>query len=215
MPEVVNRARAGVRDGAGSEAHHSRVDSAFDRLLTPRLVLRRFVRSDAAALARYRSDPDVARYQSWDAPFELAQAEALVEWLDAHHPDEPGEWFQIAIAERRAPDRLVGDCAFRPMADEPRVAAIGYSLSREVQGRGYASEAVGELMRYLFEDRGKHRLMADCDARNEPSWRLLDRLGFTREGVLRECFADGEGGWADELLYGLLEREWRARLMAR
>jgi aminoglycoside 6'-N-acetyltransferase len=186
------------------------VDDAFDRLLTPRLVLRRFSPGDAPRFAGYRSVPEVARHQSWDAPYPLERAEAFIAWLAERHPDEPGEWFQIAIAEREAPDVLVGDCGFRARADEPAVVDVGFTLDPAVHGRGYATEAIGELLRYLFEDRGKHKVCADCDSRNEPSWRLMERLGFTREGTLRESYRDGEV-WASEYLYGLLADEWRGR----
>lgn len=185
------------------------MDVAFERLLTPRLVLRRFAPSDAPALARYRSDPEVARYQSWDAPYPIEAAQRFLAWLAEHHPDEPGEWFQFAIAPREAPEHLVGDCALHVRADEPAVVDVGFTLDPAVQGRGYATEAVGELLRYAFEDRGKHKACADCDTRNAPSWRLLERLGFTREGTLRETYRDGDA-WADEHLYGLLAGEWRA-----
>ena len=86
---------------------------------------------------------------------------------------------------------------------------LGYSLAAEAQGFGYATEAVGEVLRYLFEDRHKHKVCADCDTRNGPSWRLLERLGFVREGELREGFRDADG-WASEYLYGLLAPDWRA-----
>jgi RimJ/RimL family protein N-acetyltransferase len=79
-----------------------------------------------------------------------------------------------------------------------------------VQGRGYGSEAVGALVRYLFAERGKHKVCADCDTRNAASWRLLERLGFRREGELRESFRDGST-WADDYVYGLLASEWAAR----
>ena len=165
------------------------MDTSFDRLLTPRLVLRRFAAGDAASFAAYRSVPDVARYQSWDAPYAVERADAMIGWLGERHPDEPGEWYQVALAEREAPDQLIGDCGFRPRADEPLVVDIGFTLGPAAQGRGYATEAIGELLRYLFADRGKHKVCADCDTRNEPSWRLLERLGFTREGTLRGGFA--------------------------
>jgi aminoglycoside 6'-N-acetyltransferase len=186
------------------------VDPDFDRLLTPRLVIRRFAPADAASFARYRSIPEVARYQSWDAPYPPEQARAFVGWLADAHPDEPGEWFQLAIAPRDEPDRLIGDCGFRARGNEPSIADVGFTLDPEVQGRGYATEAVGEVLRYLFEDRGKHKVCADCDTRNEPSWRLLERLGFEREGELREGFRDADG-WASEYLYGLLAHSWWAR----
>jgi RimJ/RimL family protein N-acetyltransferase len=183
--------------------------ASFDQLVTRRLVVRRFVEADAGAFAAYRSDPAVARYQSWDAPFTIDQARAFVTWLLGHHPDEPGEWHQLAIATRDRPGELIGDCAFRPRKDEPAVADIGFTLAPAAQGHGYATEAVGALLRYLFETRRKHRVVADCDTRNVPSAALLERLGFRREGELRESYRDGSA-WASEYLYGLLEREWRA-----
>jgi len=185
------------------------VDVEFDRLLTPRLVIRRFVPGDAAAFARYRSIPEVARFQSWSAPYPLEQAEAFVAWLADAHPDAPGEWFQLAIAQRDRPDRLIGDCGFRARGNEPAIADIGFTLDPAAQGHGYATEAIGEVVRYLFEDRGKHKVCADCDTRNDRSWRLLERLGFQREGELREAFRDA-GGWASEYLYGLLAPTWHA-----
>jgi aminoglycoside 6'-N-acetyltransferase len=185
------------------------VDISFDRLMTARLVLRRFTPADAGPLAAYRSIPEVARFQDWDAPYPAERAAAFVAWLTEHHPDEPGEWYQLAIAERGAPDRLIGDCGFRPRADEPAVVDVGFTFHPAMQGRGYATEAVGEVLRYLFEDRGKHKVCADCDTRNDASWRLMERLGFVREGMLRESFRDADR-WADEHLYGLLEADWRA-----
>ena len=193
-----------------SRAYDRPVDTSFDRLLTPRLVMRRFTDADATPFAAYRSVPEVARFQSWDAPYPVERASAMIGWLGEHHPDEPGEWYQVALAEREAPDLLIGDCGFRPRADEPLVVDIGFTLGPGAQGRGYATEAVGELLRYLFEDRGKHKVCADCDTRNDPSWQLLERLGFTREGTLRGGFRDGDS-WSDEHLYGLLATEWRDR----
>jgi len=186
------------------------VDIDFDRLLTPRLVLRRFTSADASRLAAYRSMPEVARFQGWDAPYPAERAEAFVAWLSEHHPDEPGEWYQVAIAEREDPDRLIGDCGIRPRADEPAIVDIGFTLDPSVHGRGYATEAIGEMVRYLFEDRRKHKACADCDARNEASWRLMERLGFRREGTLRESYRDGDT-WANEHLYGLLAADWHGR----
>ena len=189
------------------------MDDTFDRLLTERLVLRRFAGPDAPRLAAYRSEPAVARYQSWDAPYPLERAEAFVGWLAAHHPDEPGEWYQLAIAERSAPAILVGDCGFRSRLDDPAIVDVGFTLSPSVQGNGYATEAIGELLRYLFEDRVKHKVCADCDTRNDGSWRLLERLGFEREGTLRQSYREGPQ-WADEYLYGLLAQDWRDRRAA-
>jgi RimJ/RimL family protein N-acetyltransferase len=185
------------------------MDAGFERLETPRLVLRRFAPADAEPFARYRSVPEVARHQSWDAPYPVEQARGFVAWLADHHPDEPGEWFQLAIAPRDDPGRIIGDVGFRSRADEPAIVDIGFTLDPAAQGKGIATEAVGEVLRYLFADRGKHKVSADCDTRNDASWRLLERLGFRREGELRSSYRDGET-WADEYLYGLVVADWRA-----
>ena len=168
--------------GDGERPHNARVDAAFDRLLTERLVIRRFSATDAAAFARYRSLPEVARYQSWETPYPIERAREFIERMEGHHPDEPGEWYQLAVATREDPTTLIGDCAFLARAPEPVIADIGYTFDSAYQGRGYATEAAGELVRYLFDDRGKHKVCADCDTRNDGSWRLLERLGFTPRG---------------------------------
>jgi RimJ/RimL family protein N-acetyltransferase len=199
-----------MRGRRGRSPHNLRVTATFDRLLTARLVLRRFTPADARRFAAYRSLPEVARYQSWEAPYSIERAHDFISWMASHDPDEAGDWYQLAVATREDPATLIGDCAFQSRAAEPAVVDIGYTFDPAFQGRGYATEAVRELVRYLFEDLGKHKLAADCDTRNDRSWRLLERLRFRREGELREAFRDGDG-WGSAYLYGLLADEWRAR----
>jgi RimJ/RimL family protein N-acetyltransferase len=176
-------------------------------IATERLVLRRFRAADAAVLAAYRSEPEVARYQSWDAPFPLLRAETAVANFMASDPDQAG-WFQYAI-ERTADGRLIGDVAVR-LHDNLMQAEIGFTLAGEFQGRGYATEAVAAVLDRLFRVRGLHKVTGECDARNTASAGLMERLGFTREGLLRQqTYIKGE--WTDDLLYGLLAPEWLAR----
>lgn len=84
-------------------------------LKTSRLVLRPFQKSDLPAFADYRSDPEVARYQSWTAPYALAQAEAYLRELEQTTPGTPGEWYALAV-ERQSVPGIIGDCAFQVMA---------------------------------------------------------------------------------------------------
>lgn len=177
------------------------------RLATERLRLRRFRPGDAETLAAYRSDPEVARYQSWDAPFPLERARRVVAVLASGEPDEPG-WFQYAV-ERAADRTLIGDVGVH-LHENRRRAEIGFTLARPYQGQGYAAEAVRAVLDRLFTVQGLHKVCAECDARNVASARLLERLGFTCEGRLREhTWAKGE--WTDDLWFGLLAREWAAR----
>lgn len=186
-------------------------DTGFTELAGPRLALRRFRAADAPVLAAYRSVPEVALYQSWDAPFPVAAAQKVIEEMLASHPDTDGEWFQFAAVLRGGPDggELIGDCAACPDAGDPRQAEIGFTIAPAFQGKGYATEAAGLLLGYLFGARGKHRVTASCDARNRASAAVLERLGLRREGHLREStWAKGE--WTDDLLYAMLRREWAA-----
>jgi RimJ/RimL family protein N-acetyltransferase len=183
-------------------------DESFTELTGPRVSLRRFGPADVAAFVAYRSRPEVARYQSWDAPYPRAEGERFVAQLTTAHPDTPGEWFQFAVALRES-GQLIGDCAAQPLASDPRQCEIGFTLAPAAQGRGYATEAVQLLLGYLFGARAKHRVIACCDARNTASAALLERLGLRREGHCRQStWAKGE--WTDDLLFAQLSDEWRA-----
>jgi RimJ/RimL family protein N-acetyltransferase len=181
-------------------------DTAFTALATERLVLRRFRPDDLDAFVAYRSDPGIARYQSWEAPYPPDQARQLLRELQKTHPDTPGEWFQFAVA-RRHTDRLIGDCAAHVRADDPRQAEIGFTVAAGHQGHGYASEAVRRLLRYLLIERDKHRVSATCDDRNTRSAAVLERVGMRREGHLLES-TWSKGEWTNDLLYAVLHREW-------
>jgi RimJ/RimL family protein N-acetyltransferase len=176
-------------------------------MATERLILRRFRTSDVETLAEYRSDPEVARYQSWDTPFPLNKAAVAVQNFAASSPDQPG-WFQYAI-EHTAERVLIGDVAVR-LHDNLKQAEIGFTLATAYQKMGFATEAVSAVLDRLFRLQGLHRVMGECDARNAPSAALMERLGFTREGLLRQqTFIKGE--WTDDLLFGILAPEWLAR----
>lgn len=153
----------------------------------------------------YRNDPGVARYQSWDSCDEY-EAGAFTREMASARPGVPGEWFQFAV-ESKETGGLLGDCALQVDEQEPYRAEIGFTLAREHQGRGFASEAVSRLLDYAFDGLRLHRVVAKVDCRNTPSWALLERLGMRREGHFLENVWF-KGGWADEYLYAVLKDEW-------
>jgi RimJ/RimL family protein N-acetyltransferase len=184
-------------------------DTKFTELTGERVTLRRFKPADVKPFVVYRSDPDVARYQSWDAPYLLADGELLIRAVQRQHPDTPGQWFQFAVM-LNSTGELIGDCGAKPDTADPRQAEIGYTIAKQQQGHGYGADAVRTLLGYLFDGRGKHRVTATCDPRNTGSIRLLERIGMRREGHMRESsWFNGE--WADDLLFAMLDREWKAR----
>jgi RimJ/RimL family protein N-acetyltransferase len=117
--------------------------------------------------------------------------------------------FQFAL-ELKQTGLLIGDCALKVDREEPRQAEIGYTLAREHQGKGYASEAVSTLLDYAFATLGLHRVYAFVICENQRSVALLERLGMRREGHFIQHFWH-KGGWADEYQYAVLESEWLNR----
>ena len=182
-------------------------DTAFREMRTDRLLLRRLRMDDAPALAAYRSVPEVARYQSWDAPYPEAQAREMIAALQRVHPDSRGEWFPFAVTDP-ATGTLLGDVAACADGDDPRLATLGVTFAPAAQGHGFATEAVTALLDDLLLDRGKHRVSADCDARTAATAALLARVGMRREAHHRRS-AWWKGEWTDEYVYAVLGDEWR------
>lgn len=177
-------------------------------LSSARLLLRRLQRDDAAALCAYRSLPEVARYQSWES-FGLEDAARLIDGQCDSEPGIPGTWFQLAIVER-ATESMVGDCGLHCRQDDPRQVEVGITLAPSYQGRGYASEAVGCLVDFVFGTLGKHRVLAITDAENHAAASLFRRFGFRQEAHFIE-HRWYKGYWDSEFVFGLLRREWELR----
>jgi RimJ/RimL family protein N-acetyltransferase len=129
---------------------------------TERLLLRPFQVDDLEAFVAYRSDPEVARYQSWDAGYSTADGNRFLESQRGLAFGRPGEWLQLAITDREL-GTLYGDCAVRVSADQPASAEIGITLAQASQGKGVATEALSALLTELFEKRGIHRVFAETD----------------------------------------------------
>jgi aminoglycoside 6'-N-acetyltransferase len=177
-------------------------------LTTERLILRRLADRDAHAVAAYRNDPEVARYQSWER-CSLPEARALINEYKQQPFGRPGDWLQAAIALRSS-DEIVGDIAMKLQRQDPRQAVIGFTVARQHQRRGYAREIIGGLFDHFFHELGLHRISADCDPRNGASWGLMESLGMRREAHHRlSLWFKGE--WADEYIYAILRQEWRSK----
>jgi aminoglycoside 6'-N-acetyltransferase len=175
-------------------------------LESPRLILRPFQDSDLESFFAYRNDPEVAKYQSWGVPFPRESAIQFVDLMKLSRPASLGEWYQVAV-ELKSTQAMIGDVAFCTLISDEQQALIGYSLARPYWRKGYAFEAVSTLLRYLFEERGLHCVIAECDVDNIASWKLLEKLGFRREAYLMENVYF-KGRYGSEYHYALLAREW-------
>jgi RimJ/RimL family protein N-acetyltransferase len=117
--------------------------------------------------------------------------------------------FHFGVADR-ATDRIIGHATIFKWDETQRRAEIGYSIRRDRWGQGFGAEAVATLITFAFERLGLRRIEADSDPRNAASIRLLEKLGFVREGYARERW-EIEGELQDAVLFGLLRRAWRPR----
>jgi RimJ/RimL family protein N-acetyltransferase len=181
----------------------------MSEIRTERLLLRPFSEPDLPAFAAYRADPDVARFQSWEPGFGLADAREFLADQRGLGLGARGSWVQLAVVDA-SDGTLLGDVASCVSPTGPASAEIGLTFSPAARGRGYATEAVAAVVDALITEHDVHRVHAECDERNAAAHAVLGRLGFREEGRLVE--ADWfKGEWTSLRLYAVLAREWRRR----
>lgn len=173
-------------------------------LQTERLILRTPTLADIEAVTAFANDPDC----SWGGygiphPCSDEHSEAWIRKSGQKLDAEEGYAFLVC---RKDDGAVMGDVQLNRDAMR-NVGDIGYIIGKGHRGNGYAEEATHELLRFAFEDIELHRVYATCWARNERSAHILEKLGFIREGVLRE-HALKWGKYEDDVYYGMLRREW-------
>lgn len=172
-----------------------------------RIRLRGFRDDDLPDFYAVHSDPVVNRYWSFPAWTDPSQARDYL--ASAIGGRDAGRMLCWAIAGCDG-DRLVGATTLFAINREQGRAEIGYSLRASHWGRGLAQEALWLVLGHAFDALELRRIEADIDPRNAGSCRLVERMGFVREGLLRDRWQVG-GEVSDSALYGLLAREWSAK----
>lgn len=176
---------------------------------TERLTIRPATAEDLAATWAFRRLPEVGEWVTWTNSDRDGYAQQFL---------DPDRLASTLIVERDA--TVVGDLMLRvedgwaqgEVADRAAgvQAELGWTLDPARSGRGYATEAVAELLRICFEDLGLRRVTALCFADNTASWRLMERVGLRREAHNVGDSLHRSGGWLDGYGYALLAEEWRA-----
>jgi len=179
---------------------------------TERLILRPLRSDDVDAVYAYESREDVTRWLYWGPRSAEEVRERLARKVGARAIESEGDALFLGIT-RKGSDVLVGDIVLELISREHRTGEIGYIVHPDHQGRGYATEAGEAVLRVAFEDLDLHRVIGRTEARNTGSARTLEKLGMRREAHLVENeWVRGE--WQSELVYAILDREWRARRVA-
>ena len=177
-------------------------------LRTSRLILRPYTIDDLDDLYDMQSRPEVTRYLLFDVRDRVQARKSLEDRIRTTVLDQEGSSLTLAVVlpETAA---VIGDVVLFWTSREHRQGEIGYIFHPDQSGKGYATEAAREMLRLGFEGLGLHRIVGRLDARNTASARVLERLGMRREAhfVQNEMV---KGEWTDEIVYALLEDEWRA-----
>lgn len=175
---------------------------------TERLTVGPFEVSDAAALFAYRSSPEVQRFQPWTPESERELADFIAE-QELASLERANARLQLAI-RMRAGGELVGDLGLHMSGGGAQQVELGFTIAPERQGQGLGTEAVGGVLEHLFDDLGKHRVLASVDPSNVASLGLLHRLGMRQEAHHRESYLF-RGRWVDDMVFAMLRSEWDAR----
>ena len=175
-------------------------------LETPRLRLRPLEDSDRSAIqqaaaARAISDTMI----SIPHPYPVDEAKRYIAKKQAER--DAGLSYAYVIVEKKE-GRFCGIVEVRDIDREHSVGELSFWLTVEVWGQGYMSEVVGAVVRYGFEDLQLNRLYAYHMLRNHASGRVLERNGFKKEGLLRQCVQKW-GQFEDVALCALLRQEWQ------
>lgn len=180
-------------------------------LRTERLVLREFVPDDWRAVYAYQNDPLYLEFYEWEHRSEQ-DVKAFVQMFIDQQAQEPRYKFQLAIVLPKT-NKLIGDVGIRKPGVNARYAELGYELDPRLWHNGYATEAARAMLDFAFEQMKIHRVMARVIAENQNSRHVLEKLGMRQEGRLREN-EYFKGHYWDTLIYGMLEDEWRRRVLS-
>jgi RimJ/RimL family protein N-acetyltransferase len=181
--------------------------NALPTLDAPRVRLRWLKANDVDALFAIFSDEVMMRYWSTTPMKERAEAEKYLASIHAGFADKT--LFQWGV-ERKEDGEVLGTCTMFSIHRASMRAELGYCLRSPYWGQGYMGEALAALIDFAFGSLELRRLEADVDPGNAASLRILERMGFVREGLLRERWDVG-GQIGDTAFLGLLAREWRGR----
>ncbi|MCC3655819.1 GNAT family N-acetyltransferase [Streptomyces sp. S07_1.15] len=175
------------------------------RIVGDQVVLREFTLDDVDDVLAIIGDDAVTTWLSFDSR-DRAQAVAMLEGTIERTQQEPRTEFYLGVT-KRGDDRVIGFA--RLGLGGVQAGKLGYATAEKEWGRGYATDAARTLITYAFTELGLHRITAAIGPDNAASIAVVQQLGFTREGVLRDhVFTNG--AWRDSVLYSVLAHEWDA-----
>lgn len=181
-----------------------------ERLESDRLILRRFNRRDADSIAEsvMSSLPELGRWLPW-AHVSYNREDAASFIRESSQAWREGRAFDFAIRSKKIPDRHIGNVSIWPVSRLGRTGEIGYWVRSDSTSSGIGTEATAKVMELGFSQLGFHKINLRIAVGNHASEKIATKLGFTKEGILREELQI-RGRWVDHHLYSMLETEFRS-----
>lgn len=180
----------------------------FPDLLTDRLLLRQLAQDDLEFIYHHFKDAQVSQYLLDEAPVaDYDQAQAIIDFYLKADPKTYNRWVLV----RKSDSQVIGTCGFHKWSKDNHRVEIGYDLSPAFWGQGYMREAMRAAIDNGFTRMGLSRVEAVVHCDNQRSLKLLERLGFKREGLMRDYYYY-EGCYYDHWLLSLLKRDWEDEL---
>lgn len=174
-------------------------------IVTERICIRNLNDSDLNDFFLYRSNPEITKYQGFDT-MTINQCKDFLDSQKEKQFGKAGEWVQYAI-EDKTTQKLIGDCAIKLDDYDVRIAQIGITISHLHHKKGYAKETMKAILDFLFSIEDFHRVVEIVDAENIASIKLLESLGFKKEGhFVENIFFKGK--WGSEFQYAMLKSEY-------
>lgn len=174
-----------------------------------RVFVRDLVRDDARDVFEFASDPEVARYLSRDVVTSVEEAASSLERAISDAGESPRTVFRMGVCLNDT-DSVVGIVRLTVRPVGHMIGDVGFELRRDLWGRGLIAEATSLLLDHGFGALGLHRIWADHEPENTSSRRVLEKLGFSYEGVARESMLSN-GRWCDMAVWSILDHEWSRR----
>ena len=174
-------------------------------LTTERLLLRPMREGDAEDMFRYAAREDVTEYLLWSPHPSLGYTRDYLRYIASRY--RLGDFYDWAVIEKES-GRMIGTCGFTRFDAPHNSAEIGYVLNPDFHGRGYATEAAERILSYGFEELGLHRIEAKFMKGNQPSLRVMEKLGMTLEGYRRDGMLV-KGKYRTIGICAILKSEWR------
>lgn len=185
-------------------------------LISDRLVLRKFVLADAAAVfegwsGKSHENEKIVRFLTWNPKSTVDEVKIMLqEWISEYQKTDA--FYKWGICLKGNSEKVIGVIGVCNLEDEVGRAEISFCLSKEYWNQGIMTEALQQIIFFLFESEGYNRIEAECCVKNMGSRRILEKAGMRYEGILRKS-AKLNAGICDMMWYSVLREEFNAKLL--